>query len=63
MKLYYVKNNYIHFLNKKGDSRICINEKDGKKRVYFGFLLSINNYTYLIPLSSAKKTRITKLIK
>ncbi|MDQ0360115.1 type III toxin-antitoxin system ToxN/AbiQ family toxin [Breznakia pachnodae] len=63
MKLYYVQNDYIHFLNKEGDNRICINEKDGSKRVYFGFLLSINNYTYLIPLSSAKENKDYKTDK
>ena len=54
-----VKDDYIQYLREK-DNRVLYNKPDNRRRPYVGFVLEINNSSYLVPLTS--KVRSTNKI-
>jgi len=51
LKIYTIKEDYIHYL-RKVDDNVLINKKE--RRPYVGIVYQINNYSYYIPLTSPK---------
>lgn len=61
---YNVDDDYINYLRKEIEPKVLYNKSDLNKRPYVGFVLEINGYSYLVPLSSQirKTNDITTVI-
>lgn len=60
---YNVSNSYIDFLRENGDEKVMFNKPDKRTRPYVGFVLTINNTSYLVPLSSViRKTNDVTMV-
>ena len=62
VKLYEIKDEYIDYLKELFPDKILNNRSNNKKRKYIGFILEINSFYYVIPLSSAKVNKDYKII-
>ena len=63
LTFYNVNDDYIKYL-RKFDSKVLYNKPDNQRRHYVGFVLKINDISYLVPLSSKirKKNDVTTII-
>ena len=64
--LYRVNTEYVNYLwqfTSSEASQIKNNEKNGRPRTYVGLLHRINDYNYLIPLSSPEKDKYGKMFE
>lgn len=61
---YHVSDAYIEFLRKYADEKVLFNKPENKTRPYVGFVLQINGFDYLVPLSSKirKTNAVTTVI-
>lgn len=58
MKFYYVDTRYVDYL-RTADSKVLENKDNYFQRPYVGIITSINNVSYLIPLSSPRGRFLT----
>ncbi|PEF45136.1 hypothetical protein CON22_17785 [Bacillus cereus] len=58
MKIYRVKDKYIdHLYKDEPNNKVMFNKPEKHPRPYVGVVLSINEYNYFVPMSSAKEDR------